>query len=60
LNNKIVSTKTTSTMLLAAILVAGTITAFSPLFMVGTAQAAPYPDMYREKNADKKMSVSAH
>jgi hypothetical protein len=46
------STKTTtrySTIFLAAILVAGTITAFLPSFMVGTAQAAPYSDMDRER-----------
>jgi hypothetical protein len=43
------STKTTkySTIFLAAILVAGTIIAFFPSFMVSTAQAVPYPDMDR-------------
>ena len=50
------STKTTkySTMFLAAILVAGTITTFFPSFMVGTSQAVQYPDMDREKKEDKK------
>ena len=57
--HKIISRKTTSSILLAIVLLAGTITAFFPSFMVGTAQAAPYPDMDREKNADKKVSVSA-
>ena len=53
------TTKTTkySVMFLAVILVAGTITMFSQSFMVGTAQAVPYPDMDREKKEDKKMSV---
>ena len=47
-------------MFLAAILVAGTITALFPSFMVGTAQATPYPDMDREKKEDKKsVSVSS-
>ncbi len=50
------TTKTTkySVMFLAVILVAGTITMFSQSFMVGTAQAVPYPDMDREKKEDKK------
>ena len=51
------STKTTrySAIFLAIILVAGTITALFPSFMFGTAQAVPYPDMDREKKADKKV-----
>jgi hypothetical protein len=58
--NKIILRKTNNAIFLAAILVAGTITAFFPSFMVGTAQAVPYPDMDREKKADKKsVSVSS-
>jgi hypothetical protein len=56
----IILTKNISAMFLAAILVAGTIIAFSPSFMVGIVQAVPYPDMDREKKEDKKsVSVSS-
>jgi len=58
LKNKIVSTKTTNAIFLATVLITGTIALSIPSFMVG-AQVVPYPDMDREKKADKKMSVSA-
>ena len=49
--SKTVSTKRTSSVFLAAILAAGTIAAFSPSFMVGTAQAESYYGM--DNNHDK-------
>jgi hypothetical protein len=59
MTNSIKTTKYSS-IFLTAILVAGTITALFPSFMVGTAQAAPFTDMDREKKEDKKsVSVSS-
>jgi hypothetical protein len=51
-------TKNISAMFLAVILVAGTITAFFPSFMVGTAQAVPYPIWIEKRKKIKKVSVS--
>jgi hypothetical protein len=59
MTNSIKTTKY-SAMFLAIILVAGTITAFFPSFMVGTAQAVSYPDMDRDRDSDRKqVSVSS-
>jgi hypothetical protein len=54
LNNKILSTKNTSAIFLATVLVLGTIATISPSFMVG-AQAQEYYGMERDyKKSDKK------
>jgi hypothetical protein len=59
--SKTVSTKRTSSVFLAAILAAVTIAAFSPSFMVGTAQAEPYygMDSYDKKSNRKDVNAKS-
>ena len=54
--SKLTLTKNTNAIFLAIILIAGTITSFSPTFMVGTAQAEPYYEMDKDR---KQVSVSS-